>query len=85
MLRGFFGSDRAHFEGWSHTLPPGETCTNPSPTLRSFHSFSQAAAENADSRVMAALHFRHASTSGTTHGLKIGRYVVRNYLEPTHH
>ena len=53
--------------------------------MRSFRSFSQAAAENADSRVMAGFHFRHASISGTSHGLKIGRYVVRNYLEPTHH
>ncbi len=85
VLHGFFGSDRATFELCSFTLPAGETCTDPSPTTRSFHSFSQAAAENADSRVMVGFHFRHATTSGTTHGLKIGRYVVRNYLEQTHH
>ena len=85
VLRGFFGSDQAHFELCSYTLPPGETCTDPTPTLRSFHSFTQAAAENADSRVMVGFHFRHASASGTTHGLNIGQYVVRNYLEPTHH
>ena len=83
-LRGFFGSDRAHFELCSFTLPPGETCTDPSPTMRSFTSFSQAAAENADSRVLVGFHFRHATTSGTTHGTKIGRYVVRNLLEPAH-
>lgn len=85
VLRGFFGTDRAHFKLCSNTLPAGETCTDPAPTLRSFHSFSQAAAENADSRVLVGFHFRHATTSGTTHGLKIGRYVVRNYLEQTHH
>jgi hypothetical protein len=84
VLRGFFGSDRAHFELCSFTLLPGETCTDPSPTLRSFHSFSQAAAENADSRVLVGFHFRHATTSGTEHGRKIGRYVVRNFLEPAH-
>lgn len=84
VLRGFFGSDRATFELCSYTLPAGQTCTDPSPTLRSFHSFSHAAAENADSRVLVGFHFRHATTSGTTHGLKIGRYVVHNYLEPTH-
>ena len=84
VLRGFFGSDRAHFELCSFTLPPGETCTDPSPTMRSFTSFSQAAAENADSRVLVGFHFRHATTSGMTHRLKIGRYVVRNLLEPAH-
>ena len=52
--------------------------------MRSFTSFSQAAAENADSRVLVGFHFRHATTSGTTHGTKIGRYVVRNLLEPAH-
>ena len=45
---------------------------------------SEAAAENADSRVLVGFHFRHATTSGTTHGLNIGRYVVRNFLEPAY-
>ncbi|KGN42809.1 vanadium-dependent haloperoxidase [Knoellia aerolata] len=85
VLRGFFGSDRAHFTLCSHTLPPGQTCTDPDPVMRSFHRFSQAASENADSRVLVGFHFRHASTSGTEHGTKIGRYVVRRYLELTHH
>jgi hypothetical protein len=85
VLRGFFGSDRAHFELCSFTLPAGETCTDPSPTTRSFHSFSQAAAENVDARVMVGFHFRHAGTSGLTHGRRIGRYVVQNYLERIHH
>ena len=31
VLRGFFGSDRAHFELCSYMMPPGETCTDPSP------------------------------------------------------
>jgi hypothetical protein len=85
VLRGFFGSDRAHFELCSFTLPAGETCTDPSPTTRSFHSFSQAAAENVDARVMVGFHFRHSGTSGLTHGRRIGRYVVQNYLERIHH
>jgi hypothetical protein len=85
VLRGFFGSDRAHFSICSFTLPAGETCTDPSPTLRWFHSFSGAAAENADARVLVGFHFRHATTSGTQHGAKIGRYVVKNFLTPTHH
>ena len=84
VLRGFFGSDRAHFELCSYTLPAGQTCTDPSPTMRSFDRFSAAAAENADSRVLVGFHFRHATTSGTTHGTKIGDYVVNTYLTPRH-
>ncbi|MDT0215206.1 vanadium-dependent haloperoxidase [Rothia sp. ARF10] len=83
VLRGLFGSDRAHFSLCSHTLPAGQTCADPTPTLRTFHRFSQAAAENADSRVLVGFHFRHAATSGTTHGDRIGTWVVRTVLEPT--
>ena len=52
--------------------------------MRSFRPLLAAAAENADSRVLVGFHFRHATTSGTTHGTKIGRYVVNNYLTPRH-
>ena len=83
VLRGFFGSDRADFTLCSFTLQAGQTCTDPTPTLRTFHRFSQASAENADSRVLVGFHFRHASTSGMTHGDRIGRYVVGHVLERT--
>jgi hypothetical protein len=78
----FFGSDRARFELCSFTLPAGQTCTDPSPTIRSFDSFSAASAENADSRVLVGFHFRHATTSGIRHGTRIGRYVVKTFLTP---
>jgi hypothetical protein len=82
VLRMFFGSDQARFELCSFTLPAGQTCTDPSPTMRSFNRFSSAAAENAASRVLVGFHFRHATTSGTRHGTRIGRYVVKTFLKP---
>jgi hypothetical protein len=60
--------------------------TMPSPTAvpagatRSFTSFSQAANENADSRVMAGLHFRFSCIAGQDLGNKIGAWTVQNCL-----
>ena len=51
---------------------------------RSFKSFSQAAAENAESRVMAGIHFRFSCDAGLELGKKIGRWTVENYLKPLH-
>lgn len=62
--------------------------TMPSPTAspafstRSFNSFSQAADENADSRVMAGIHFRFACEAGQELGNKIGNHVVDKKLRP---
>lgn len=62
--------------------------TMPSPTAipaggtRSFQSFSQAAKENADSRVMAGIHFRFACDAGLELGKKIGNFVVAKHLTP---
>ena len=49
---------------------------------RSFTSFSQAAQENADSRVYAGIHFRTACRDGVALGQKIGRRAARMYLLP---
>ena len=49
---------------------------------REFRSFSEAARENADSRVKAGLHFRFATTAGLKLGENIGRFAVRNNLTP---
>ena len=49
---------------------------------REFRSFSEAARENADSRVKAGLHFRSATTAGLKLGENIGRFAVRNNLTP---
>jgi hypothetical protein len=60
----------------------------PSPTAqpagatRSFTSFSQAANENAESRVMAGIHFRFSCEAGQELGNKIGHWTVDNHLKP---
>jgi hypothetical protein len=49
---------------------------------RSFTGFKQAADENADSRVLAGIHFRFACEAGQEMGDKIGEWIVDNYLKP---
>jgi len=51
--------------------------------VRSFRSFSQAARENAESRIMAGIHFRFAIEAGLALGQDIGRYTVNTLLKPT--
>jgi hypothetical protein len=49
---------------------------------RSFSGFSQAAAENAASRVLAGIHFRFACRAGLRQGERIGRRAFRHFLRP---
>ena len=53
----------------------------PTPT-RSYTSFSQAAAENAVSRVYIGFHFRHATAAGRALGVQVGEWAVANTLRP---
>jgi hypothetical protein len=48
---------------------------------RSFRSFSQAAQENADSRVYAGIHFRSACEDGIKLGKQIGRRAFVQYVQ----
>jgi len=58
------------------------TSGNPFPGItRSFTSFSQAAQENADSRVFAGIHFRRTCTDGLRQGRKVGRFAFKHYLK----
>jgi hypothetical protein len=56
----------------------------PAGSTRSFTSFSQAADENANSRVMAGIHFRFSCEAGQEMGNKIGKWIVENHLKPIH-
>jgi vanadium-dependent haloperoxidase-like protein len=59
------------------------TSGNPFPGItRSFTNFSQAAQENADSRVYAGIHFRRTCTDGLKQGTKVGRFAFKHYLKP---
>jgi hypothetical protein len=74
VLARFFDDDDISFTTTSGNPFPGIT--------RSFSSFSQAAQENADSRVYAGLHFRATCTAGLKLGGKVGRFAFKHYLKP---
>jgi len=82
VLEEFFGTDNIGFRVCSLTLPPGQRCTDPSPVLRSYGSFSQAAEENALSRILVGLHFRNDIEEGVKFGRKIGKRTANLFLRP---
>jgi hypothetical protein len=82
VFKRFFGTDLIGFETCSLTLPAGSTCNDASSVSRSFTSFSQAANENALSRILVGFHFRHAVESGVEHGRRIGNRAVNRFLLP---
>jgi PAP2 superfamily len=84
VLKQYFGTDRVSFQDCSTTLDPGSTCSDLPMTTRSFSSFSQAAAENAYSRILIGFHFRKSVNEGTNYGEKIGKRAVNLYFRPVH-
>jgi hypothetical protein len=70
----------AHLLGDATSFTMTSTSAIVEGSTRSFSSFSQAANENADSRVMAGLHFRSACDDGQALGREIGDFTVANYL-----
>ena len=72
---------RVSFAACSLTLPVGG-CDSPNPVRRYFRSFSEAAAENAVSRIYVGFHFRDAVETGTRHGHRIGTAAVKGYMRP---
>lgn len=49
-------------------------------TVRPYASLSQAAAENAESRVFIGYHFRHATEAGAAQGTSVGNWVLNQTL-----
>ena len=82
VLMRFFGTHHVRFVACSLTLPPGGNCDDPSPVVRRFTRFSQAAAENGLSRILVGYHFRKAVDEGIAHGMKIGDRAVDRFLRP---
>ncbi len=82
VFKRYFGTNRISFETCSLTLPAGSTCTDAGSVTRAFTSFSQAANENALSRILVGFHFRHAVESGVEHGRRIGNRAVNRFLLP---
>lgn len=74
VLAKLFGDNTSFTMASFTAVPAGNT--------RSFTSFSQAANENADSRVMAGIHFRFSCVAGQELGNKIGNWIADSYLKP---
>jgi hypothetical protein len=70
----FFGSDFVSFQMTSGAPFAGVT--------RKFWSFSEAAEENAASRVLAGIHFRTATRAGVRQGEQIADYAFETLLRP---
>lgn len=75
VIADLLGGDDA-FTECSHTLPVGQRCDDPTPTLRSFDDVWGAAEENAESRVLVGYHFRRAAEVGLRHGMQVARFVL---------
>jgi hypothetical protein len=84
VLRQFFGTDQISFQDCGVELAAGSTCSDPSPVFRSYTSFSQAAVENAYSRILIGFHFRKSVEEGNEYGRKIGERAANLYLRPVH-
>ena len=82
VLKQVLGNDGISFQDCGVKLPAGSACSDPSPVLRSYSSFSQAATENAVSRILIGFHFRKSIEEGTQYGRKIGERAATNYLRP---
>jgi hypothetical protein len=75
VLASVLGRDEIAFSFASASADPA----NP---VRRFTSFSEAARENAASRVMAGLHFRFATDAGLKLGDQVGRHAFATLLAP---
>lgn len=83
-LEELFETDNIGFAVCSLTLPPGQRCTDATPVVRTYASFSQALEENALSRIMIGIHFRNDVEEGVKFGRKIGKRAANLFLRPVH-
>jgi hypothetical protein len=72
----------AHVLGDATPFSFTSTTAVPAGTGRQFTSFSQAADENADSRVQGGLHFRFSCLAGQAMGRQVGSWVAATTLRP---
>jgi hypothetical protein len=76
VLMRVLGTDQIAFKDCGTTLPAGSKCDDSKPAMRAYNSFTQAADENAYSRVLIGFHFRNATRQGTAYGLAIGEQAA---------
>jgi hypothetical protein len=72
VLTSYYGNNYAFATTSTSSATPG--------AARNFKSFLSAADENADSRVMAGIHFRFSCNAGQAMGNKIGQWIIENTL-----
>ncbi|MEK6261882.1 MAG: phosphoesterase [Planctomycetota bacterium] len=77
VMAGYFGTDKVTF---TITSEDPFYAGLPSHPARTFNKFSDAAWENAISRLYLGVHYRFDATDGNRAGTDVGKYVVRNYL-----
>jgi len=82
VLKQVLGTDHITFKDCGAALPAGSTCYDTKPVLRSYTNFTQAADENAYSRILVGFHFRNATDEGTAYGRKIGERAAALNLRP---
>jgi len=76
VLMRMLGTDQITFKDCGTTLPAGSRCNDATPAMRTYTSFTQAADENAYSRVLIGFHFRNSTRVGTDYGYKIAERAV---------
>ncbi len=74
ILADFFGTDDIGFSLTTSTAPGG--------VVRSYSSFSEAARENMESRILIGYHFRTACMRGFNQGKQVSNFVFRHILKP---
>jgi hypothetical protein len=84
VLKQFFGTDDISFTACSLTLPVGSRCGEAGEVIRSYATFSEAADENAESRILIGIHFRDAVEKGVRHGRRIGKRAANLFMRPVH-
>ena len=72
MLAAYFGTDEVAFSTISDAMQGFS---------RSFHSFSEAAAEAGISRIFGGIHFMSANQQGLASGARLATYVSDNFLK----
>ncbi len=79
VMAEFFGTDHATF-----TIDSEDPFYNALPLHgpRTFHRFSDAARENAFSRIYLGVHWRFDATDGNAAGFALGHYIGQNFLRP---
>ncbi len=82
IMKHFFRTDHVSFSTCSTTMLPGKNCGEGSQVVRSFTSLTQAAHENAVSRILVGIHFRKAILEGVEQGRKLAQFVFVHQLQP---